>query len=90
MIQAVSEYREVYKQEVGNEQELRWFIAHARRKLELAKDLGIEAELLIGTIPYQPRNIEELRQIWQEISQKTAPYFKEGKKVFCRIIYKTP
>jgi len=89
MIAGVREYREVYCQEVGKHYEVRWFLCHVRRMLERANELGMTAEILIGAIPYEPHNFEELQEIWQEISEKLTGYINDGHKVFCRIIYKT-
>jgi hypothetical protein len=90
MATVVVETREVYQCEVSKDYELRWFLCHAKRWLEKAHDEGKECEILIGNCPYRPRNFEELRRMWQEVIQKTAPYFKEGKSIFCRIIFQTP
>lgn len=90
MVTAVAEYCEVYKQEAGNEQELRWFLCHAKRLLEQATNEKKEAEILFGTCSYTPHNFEELQEVWRKIVRKAEPYFREGKKVFCRVIFKTP
>ena len=90
MVTAVESYQEVYKQEVGQDYEIRWFLCHAKRLLEQATNEGKTAEILVGTCLYTPTNFEELKEVWQEIMRKTAPYFKEGKKIYCRVIFRTP
>lgn len=82
----VEQTREVYKQEVGDQTQFRWFISNARRFLENSGSL--EVELLIGTKPYYPDNLEDLLQIYHELLEPLQRYFKEGKNVFCRIIFK--
>ncbi len=85
---AVCETKEIYKYEVGDELTMRWLLAHARRFLERATSQGYEMELLVGTCPYVPRNLEELEEAFRQILTQTRPLFNEGRKIICRVSYR--
>jgi hypothetical protein len=89
MATVITETREVYRCEISEDYEMRWFLCHCRRFLLIAQEQGFECEILIGTCSYRPKTFEDLKEIWQEIMQKTARYFKERKQVYCRVIFKS-